>query len=947
MNPLKALAEHGQSVWLDFLARRFITDGHLKRLIDEDGLRGITSNPSIFEKAIGESADYDSALETLEQGGDLEAGPLYERLAIADIQNAADLLRPVYEASNRRDGFVSLEVSPYLANDTAATLAEARRLWRAVGRDNLMVKVPGTAAGLPAIRQLLGEGININITLLFSQEVYEQVVDAYLDGVERFAAGGGDPSRLASVASFFVSRIDTAVDRRIEARLASGGAGTEELAALRGRIAVANAKLAYRRCRRRFAGARWEALRAKGARPQRLLWASTGTKNPAYSDVLYVEELIGSDTVNTMPLATLNAFRDHGRPRASLEEAVDEAERAMAALARGGIAIDEITAGLVEDGVRLFAEAADKLLAAVAGKRRALLRDRLDGQQASLPAPLQKELDGALQRWRRGGDLRRLWAHDAGLWTGKGEAHWLGWLDIVAAQQGRLDDLVALGEDVRREGFAHALLLGMGGSSLGPEVLARSFGRRPGHPELLVLDSTDPAQIRTVERRIDPARTLFIVSSKSGTTLEPDILLRYFFARASAALGERTASHFIAITDPGSALQKTAERLGFRRVSFGVPSIGGRYSVLSDFGLVPAAVMGLDLRGFLDAARRMVNSCGATVPPEENPGAVLGLILGLAAKAGRDKVTITTTPGIADIGAWLEQLLAESTGKQGKGLVPVDGETLGAPGSYGDDRVFAHLRLAGDADGDQETALMALERAGHPVVRISVADRLHLGQEFFRWEMATAVAGAVIGINAFDQPDVEASKVKTRELTAAYEKSGRLPAEKPVLEEGGIALFADPRNAEALAAAARERTLDAWLAAHLARLKAGDYAALLAYVERSAAHHEALQAMRLMIRDRKHVATCLGFGPRFLHSTGQAYKGGPNSGVFLQITAEAAADLPIPERRYSFGIVEAAQARGDFDVLAERGRRALRVHLGPDVAAGLERLAEAVRRALS
>jgi transaldolase / glucose-6-phosphate isomerase len=941
MNPLKALAEHGQSLWLDFLAGRFIADGSLKRLIEEDGLKGVTSNPSIFEKAIGEGGDYDSALETIEQGGDLEAGPLYERLAIADA------LRPVYEASKRRDGFVSLEVSPYLAHDTAATIAEARRLWRAVARDNLMVKVPGTPAGLPAIRQLLGEGININITLLFSQEVYEQVVDAYLGGLEQLVAGGGDPSRLASVASFFVSRIDTAVDRQIEARLASGDAGAGPLAALRGKIAVANAKLAYRRHQHRFTGERWETLHAKGARPQRLLWASTGTKNPAYSDVLYVEELIGPDTVNTMPLATLNAFRDHGRLRASLEEGVDEAERAMAALARDGIAIDEITAGLVEEGVRLFVEAADKLLGVVAGKRRALLRQRLDGQQVSLPASLQKELESALAGWRHDGNLRRLWARDAALWTGKDEAQWLGWLDIVAAQQARLDDLVALGEDMRREGFAHALLLGMGGSSLGPEVLARSFGRRPGHPELLVLDSTDPAQIRAVERRIDPARTLFIVSSKSGTTLEPDILLRYFFARASAVLGDRAPRHFIAITDPGSALQQTAQRLGFHHVSFGVPSIGGRYSVLSDFGLVPAAVMGLDLRGFLDATRRMVTSCGATVPPEENPGAVLGLVLGLAARSGRDKVTITTTPGIADIGAWLEQLLAESTGKEGKGLVPVDGETLGAPGSYGNDRVFAHLRLAGEADGDQETALAALERAGHPVVRISVTHPLHLGQEFFRWEMAAAVAGAVIGINPFDQPDVEASKVKTRELTAAYEKSGRLPPEKPVLEDAGIALFADPRRAEALAGAARGRTLDAWLAAHLARLQPGDYAALLAYIERNAAHHEALQAMRLMIRDRKHVATCVGFGPRFLHSTGQVYKGGPNSGVFLQITAGLATDLPIPERRYSFGIVEAAQARGDFDVLAARGRRALRVHLGPDVAAGLARLQEAVRRALS
>jgi transaldolase / glucose-6-phosphate isomerase len=949
MNPLKALTQYGQAVWLDFLARDFVAKGGLATLIERDGLTGVTSNPAIFEKAIDAGGDYLAALEEAERKSDFAPIDLYEQLAVADIQSAADVLRPLYDATQRRDGFVSLEVSPYLALDTEATIAEARRLWRWVGRDNLMIKVPGTPAGLPAIRQLLGEGINVNITLLFSQNVYEEVVDAYFDGLEQFAARGGDLSRLASVASFFVSRIDTAVDKLIAERLKdASGEARSILEALRGSVAIANAKLAYRRFKRRFAGPRWEALRAKGARVQRLLWASTGTKNPAYRDVLYIEELIGPDTVNTMPPATMDAFRDHGKPRPSLEENVDQAERVMAALGRVGISIDRVTDELVRDGVRLFADAADTLLGTVARKRIGFLGDKLDRQSEVLPDAFEDEVAGTLEAWRRAGNVRRLWARDARLWTGADEAKWLGWLDILDQEHKRRDELAAFGAEVKREGFDHVLLLGMGGSSLGPEVFAETFGRQPGFPELLVLDSTDPAEIRSFERRIDPARTLFIVSSKSGTTLEPNILKQYFFERAKAAIGAaQVGSRFVAVTDPGSKLEEVARRDGFRHIFFGLSSIGGRYSVLSDFGLVPAAAMGLDLRRLLEAAQLMLRSCHASAPPQENPGAELGIILGLAAQAGRDKVTILTSPGIADFGAWLEQLIAESTGKQGRGLIPVHEEPLGPPGVYGEDRLFVHMRLADEQDAAQEEALAALERDGHPVLRIVLGDRYHIGQEFFRWEFATAVAGAIIGINPFDQPDVEASKIKTRELTAAFEKTGRLPPENPIWQGDGIKLFADGRNADSLMGLAKEASLPGLLRAHLARIRPGDYVALLAYVERNARHRDALQELRTMVRDEKRVATCVGFGPRFLHSTGQAYKGGPPSGVVLQITCDDAEDLPVPGQKYSFGIVKAAQARGDFDVLAERGRRALRVHLGADVAAGLAMLTETIRRILA
>jgi transaldolase / glucose-6-phosphate isomerase len=949
VNPLKSLHDQGQAVWLDFLARRFIAEGGLKKLIEEDGITGVTSNPAIFEKAIAGGSDYDAALKEVEQEADCDVMTLYERLAIDDIRHAADALCPIYEASATADGYVSLEVSPYLALNTDATIAEARRLWRAVGRENLMIKVPATKAGLPAIRQLIGEGINVNITLLFSQKVYEGVVEAYLSGLEHLLSRGGNPSKIASVASFFVSRIDVAVEALIKEALRQPKSRVESdmLAGLRGKVAIANAKLAYQRYKRLFAGERWSKLEGAGARPQRLLWASTGTKNPAYSDVLYVDELIASNTVNTMPPATMDAFRDHGKVSASLEKNIPDAERVMANLELVGISIDKVTADLVDEGVQLFSDAFDKLLSAVARKRTALLGDAVNGQSATLPEGLDADVKSMLETWRQNGNIRRLWNGDAALWTGNDEAKWLGWLDVIETQQGRVAEHEKLGEDLSREGYSHILLLGMGGSSLGPEVLAETFGRQPGYPELLVLDSTDPAQIRSFESRIDPARTLFIVSSKSGTTLEPNILKEYFFEAVKAAVGEKVVgSHFIAITDPGSRLQEVAAQDRFRHVAFGVPSIGGRYSVLSDFGMVPGGAMGLDVGKFLSSAELMVRSCAASVPAADNPGAVLGTIMGVLGKAGRDKITVIASPGIADFGAWLEQLIAESTGKRGKGLIPVAEEPLGAPAAYGKDRLFVYLRLMREADTAQDGVVVALEQAEQPVVRISIADRLQIGQEFFRWEMATAVAGAILAINPFDQPDVEASKVKTRQLIAAYERDGVLPTVVAALEDRGIKIFADAKNSESLAKEAGG-SLVGWLRAHLSQLHAGDYCGLLAYIERNGDHRELLQNIRVMIRDRKRVATCVGFGPRFLHSTGQAYKGGPNSGVFLQITCDDIDDLEVPGQKYSFGIAKAAEAYGDFEVLAERDRRLLRVHLGRDVGKGLETLAEVIRQALA
>ena len=948
MNPVKALENHGQAVWLDFLARGFVAKGDLKKLIETDGVKGVTSNPSIFEKAIGSSDEYDGAIGKALKSGDRPVADLFEHLAVEDIQHAADVLRPVYDQLKGEDGFVSLEVSPYLAMDTKATIAEAERLWKDVKRKNLMVKVPATPEGLPAIEHLIGEGISINITLLFSQKVYVQVAEAYLSGLEKYVAGGGDPSHVASVASFFVSRIDSAVDKELDEKIARANDPTEKerLTALKGKVAIANAKLAYQDYKRLFSGARWDRLAAKGARPQRLLWASTGTKNKDYSDVLYVEELIGPNTINTVPPATLDAFRDHGTPRDSLQENIEDAKQVLAELEKSGISLDAITADLVTDGVKLFADAADKLYGAVAHKRATVLGHDINRQELTLGSGLGKAVEKNTEDWRASAKIRRLWQRDNSLWTGTDEGKWLGWLTSAAAAD--IADYEDFAHRVKGQNFTDVVVLGMGGSSLGPEVLAQTFDQRPGFPKLHVLDSTDPAQVRSMQASINVADTLFIVSSKSGGTTEPNVMKDYFFARVSEAIGADKAGHrFIVVTDPGSSLEKVATKQGFARIFHGDPTIGGRYSVLSPFGLVPATAAGIDVATLLHHALAMMRSCGPDVPPHKNPGVQLGLAMGLAGLEGRDKVTILSSKKIADFGAWAEQLIAESTGKDGKGLIPIDGEPLGDVALYGNDRFFIDLRTEGESDSAHDDQLAALEKAGHPVVRIVMKSIDHIGQEFFRFEIATAVAGSVLGINPFNQPDVEDAKIKTRELTVAFEKSGALPPEKPVVSTAQADIYTDDKNAAALRKAGADGDLGSWLKAHLARSGADDYVALLAYIERDSAHIDALQQMRLEVRDKRHVATCAEFGPRFLHSTGQAYKGGPDSGVFLQITSDDAKDLAVPGQKASFGVIKAAQARGDFDVLTERGRRALRVHLKGDLKSGLEMLDAAITEALN
>lgn len=912
---IKKLHDFGQAPWLDFVERRFLQDGGLAKLVEEDGVTGVTSNPAIFEKAIAKGDAYEPQLaELFRAQRNASISEAYEALVIKDIQDAADTLRPVYDKLGARDGYVSLEVSPYLAESTESTIAEAQRLWSEVDRPNLMIKVPGTQAGVTAVRRLVEDGLNINITLLFSQDSYTAVAMAFVEGLEARLARGEPIDRIASVASFFVSRIDSAIDAKIDQRFEAGDPEAEALKMLRGRVAIANAKLAYQWYLGFVASERWKALAAQGAMPQRLLWASTGTKDPAYPDTLYVDNLIGPDTVNTLPPKTLDAFRSHGTLVPSLTADVDGARRTLAEAERLGLDLASVANGLVRDGVSQFSDAADALLGAVAVKRAAILGDGLNLMREQLPGELAKKVEARLEQARQDGWSRRLWAGDATLWTGGNEAKWLGWLEAGRGEQVDAAALKALSAKAGR--YRSVVLLGMGGSSLGAEVLARTIGTRDGQPVLHVLDSTDPEQIAAVAAMIEPKETLFLVASKSGSTMEPELLRAYFWE-----LSGRDGSRFAAITDPGSKLEKLARDHGYAHVFLGDPEIGGRYSVLSVFGMVPAALMGLDVDGFFAGVAPMVQSCAPDVPPAANPGARLGAILGEAANAGRDKVTVFASPALRPFGAWLEQLLAESTGKQGRGLIPVDLEPLVPPETYGSDRLFVLLSLNGDDDAHLRAHADALAAAGHPVVRIALPQRAMIGQEFFRWEIATAIAGAVIGIDPFDQPDVEDAKIRTRLLIDSYEATGILAPERPFFEDRAMAFFGPrERDDTATDAAAILRT-------HIGSAGPGDYIGFLAYLSHDAEHDAAIARMRERVIKARKVATVAGFGPRYLHSTGQAYKGGPRSGVFIEITRSPDPDLAIPGRKASFGMVQLAQARGDLDVLAARGQRVLRIHL--------------------
>ena len=913
-NPLAQLAKAGQSVWYDQMERKLVQSGELRRMIEEDDLRGLTSNPTIFEKAIAGSDDYDAQLRTLASQGK-SRDEIYDELVIEDIGDAADVFRPVYDRTNGADGFVSLEVSPLLARHTAETVSEAKRLFARLGRPNVMIKIPATEEGIPAIEEAIANGINVNVTLIFSNEVYGRVMEAYLRGLERRAAQNLPIGDIASVASFFVSRIDTQADKEIEKRLGPDSP-------LLGQVAIANAKMAYQQFREVFGSERFRRLRDKGARVQRPLWASTGTKNPKYSDVLYIESLIGPDTVNTIPPATYDAFRDHGRVELTLEQDLDEARRVLQQFESQGMSLKAITEKLTADGVRSFEESFVHLMATIEGRRDAVVR--------GLPERLTLhgvDADEEIRRAEKEKFVARIWAKDATLWKNDEEhrnviTNSLGWLGVAETMQERVPEIVQFAESVKDE-FAHVVVLGMGGSSLVSEVVRRLFGTRSGYPELLVLDSTVPEAVTLLEAQLDLARTLFIVASKSGTTTEPVMFHRYFYDRVRSVKGERAGENFVAITDPDTQLGRDAEQDRFRRTFINMADIGGRYSALSYFGLVPAAISGVDIASLVE---RAVHAAHVSFLPgvRKNPAALLGAAIGAAALHGRDKLTLIAPKPLDTLGLWVEQLVAESTWKEGKGIVPGAGEPPLAPDEYASDRLFVSVRLRGH---DDTARLRELADAGHPLIDYAIDDPLDLGEVFFVFEFATAVAGALLGVNPFDQPNVQESKENTKRLLSEFTASATMSP-----QAGAPRVTADEQEA---------------IASILAKVRPGDYVALTEYFAETNRRNELIAGIRETIARELRVATTTGYGPRFLHSTGQLHKGGADNGVFLQLTGGPQRDVEIPDETFGFGALVRAQAIGDIESLARRGRRAISIDLGTDVEKGLEALAAAVRNAVA
>ena len=939
---LNELAKLGQSIWLDNIRRSMFAAGELQRLIDL-GLRGMTSNPTIFEKAIGSGSDYDEQLRQVLDQTDSTA--VFEALAIRDIRSACDLFRAVWEKTEGLDGYVSLEVSPTLANDTQGTIAAAQRLWKVVNRPNLMIKIPGTPAGVPAIRATIAAGINVNVTLLFSVDRYEAAANAYIEGLEERAAKGRPIERIASVASFFVSRIDNAVDKLLQARIDKG---EHQLEALLGKAAIANTKLAYQRFLKLFAGDRFAALKAQGAHVQRPLWASTSTKNPAYPDLMYVEGLTGRDTVDTVPPNTLEALLDHGVVRAdTVLEDLEGARAVIEALAKAQISLYDVTEVLVADGVKSFADSFNAMLDAIMKKLEKLREGAPPPVAVAAAGELSASVDEALDTFGNSGFLHKLWTHDPAPWSSDAMhaeiiKHALGWIEIpqqTHAQSGELHEFA----HACAKRFDHVVVLGMGGSSLAPDVLRATFGKTPGFPALHVLDSTDPQQVKALDEGLDIAKSLFIVASKSGTTTEPEAFFRYFFQRVQQTVGLSNAGdHFVAITDPGTQLEREAKENRFLRVFVNDANIGGRYSALSYFGMVPAALAGYDVTAILDRAINAMHANAATTAAYDAPGVRFGAALGAFAKQGRDKLTILAHPSIAAFGAWAEQLVAESTGKNGIGIVPVDGEPLGVPEVYGADRVFVYVGAG--LPGDEQTAarLTALEEAGHPVIRLAMSDTLDIGEQFYSWEIATAAAGAVLGIDAFDQPNVQESKDNTKRLLAEFAAAGRFSEPEPRVRTEDALIF--PLSGSHSAALGTD--VQSAVAAVAGQIKPGDYVAFNAYVPMDDDHRAALQRCRTTVRDAQHVATTVGFGPRFLHSTGQLHKGGPDEGVFFQVTYDAPFDLAVPGMA-SFRTLQRAQALGDFESLDQRNRRGIRIHFPGDPRAGLVALAAALEAAVS
>ena len=937
MNPLVDIRQFDQSLWLDFISRPILINGQLQHRINHEALRGVTSNPAIFAKSIGDTTDYDSAIKALSLQGKT-TDEIYTSLAVADVQAACDLFRPLYDgAGHGSDGYVSLEVSPELVNDTEGTIAEGLALWKAVSRPNVMIKVPATLEGLPAIRRLIAEGVNVNVTLIFGLERYRLVAEAFIAGLEDRAQAGEPLARIDSVASFFLSRIDVLIDPQLEKIAAEGGEKGTLAQRLVGEVAIASAKQAYQIYKQVFAGPRWEALAAQGAETQRLLWASTGNKNPNYDNLRYVDGLIGPHTVNTVPVETLDLFGKSGKVAVTIEDNLEHTREVLARLPELGLDLKALTQHLEEDGAAKFKEPFAKLMQSIEKKRALAVEDKVDEATMQL-GQYQPAVDARIARFQADNFVPGFWDKKADLWTNDEAGQhsirsYMGWLRVAETMVAAVPEIETFVNEVLAAGFKHVVVMGMGGSTMAPIVFKASFPKGEKGLPMSVLDTTDPGAVRAIEAELPLADTLFIVASKSGTTAEPLAFGDYFYNKVKEIKGDKAGENFVAITDPGSKFVTDATAANYRRIFLNFPEVGGRFSALTYFGLVPAALYGLPIGEILERAILMMRACGAYGPTDRNPGLELGAALGVLAEQGRDKLTLVVPDSLHDLGLWLEQLLAESTGKEGKGILPIAGEPLGDPIIYGTDRVFVYAGYKGQPDEANASKLQALAAAGHPVITLLMKDAFDLGQEFYRWEVATAVASAVFRINPFDQPNVQAAKTATDQLMKAVEAEGQLPeTEAPAASENGVDYYT----------AAHGNGAAGVLQAFFAQAQPGDFVCLQAYLTETPAVSASLLALRQRVMQELHLATTSGYGPRFLHSTGQYHKGGPNTGLFIQFTDDNPQDLALPGRSYTFGTFKNAQALGDLQALLDNGRRTLRINLGSNAEAGFKTMLAAL-----
>lgn len=906
MNYSKTIKKLGQSVWYDNIERAMLFDGRMKSMIENGEIYGVTSNPSIFEAALKNSLAYDEVLQSMSWAGKTKE-EIYSELVTEDIRAAADLFLSVYEENDGLDGLVSVEINPFLAHDVKKSIEEGRQLWAAIDRKNLMIKVPATLEGLKIIRALISDGINVNATLIFSNERYRQVIDAYLSGLEDRFDKGLPIDRIMSVASFFVSRIDSAIDPLLEGKAEQS----------KGKIAIANAKLAYQLYLSEFSSERFGILERKGANHQKPLWASTSTKNPDFPDTIYVDNLIARNSVNTIPPKTLEAFLDHGVAELTIENDLNEAKTEMTALAYIGIDFAEACEILEDEGVEKFEKAYASLLEIIESKRLKYLQDI-----AELTDNVQKQFHLAEEEK----SVSRLYAHDPAFWTNN-QSGWeeirnrLGWLDLPHKQLAIIPELEAFRDELLKEGFTHAFVLGMGGSSLAPEVISHAIGSTLAEGQglkLKIIDTTNPEEISVRCYGVDIRKALFIVSSKSGGTSETISAMKYFWAELKKIGVENPGKNFIAITDPGTSLEARAKEMEFRRVFSAPEDVGGRFSVFTVFGLLPAAIMGVDMTKFLTEAIEAEALGRESVPYAANPNLLLGLLIGAAAKAGKDKLTFITEDYASKLVPWLEQLIAESSGKDGKGILPIENEAFLDSLDYPKDRIFVYLSV----DNEKIEFVEKLRQEGYPVIELPVRNPYQLAKEFYRWEYATAIACAVLQVNAFDQPNVQLSKTITKEKIVEYQEKGRLEEGRAIWENSGFAVYG-----ENLADIADAKNLLEVIDLFLKDLAENGYIAINAFVPRLKDEEAFLQALRTQLLNRYNRATTLGFGPRFLHSTGQFHKGGLDSGHFITITNDPKKDFDIPDEKMTFGTLQRAQALGDIEALRQKGKKVVRIHL--------------------